>query len=93
MNKADESSLLVPMKCLNKQNEILLFLVANSNSIDTFVFYLGVNFFVLVFMCQQQQFNIFNSWVFYDIHFSLRSFFTLKNENVQMFFEDCAVPS
>ena len=39
--RADESSLLVPMKCLNKQNEILQFLVTNGNS--TLVFYLGVN--------------------------------------------------
>ena len=29
------------MKCLNKQNEILLFLVTNGNS--TLVFYMGVN--------------------------------------------------
>ena len=29
--RADESSPLVPMKCLNKQNEIVLFLVTNGN--------------------------------------------------------------
>ena len=32
------------------------------------------------FLCLQQQFNIFNSRVFYDIHFSPRSFFKGKKE-------------
>ena len=40
--KADESSPLVPRKCLNKQNEMLLFLVTNGNS-TLLLFYMGVN--------------------------------------------------
>ena len=32
------------------------------------------------FLCLQQQFNIFNLWVSYDIRFSLRSFSTGKKE-------------
>ena len=32
------------------------------------------------FLCLQQQFNIFNLWISYDIRFSLRSFFTGKKE-------------
>ena len=43
----------------------------------------------------QQQFNIFNSWIFYDICFSLRSF--LKGEEARKLFkmvsEDCVPPS
>ena len=43
----------------------------------------------------QEQFNIFNSWVFYDICFSLRSFLKGKKsmKTVQMVFEDCVAPS
>ena len=33
------------------------------------------NIFGQFFMCLQQQFNIFNSWVFYDVRFSPRSIF------------------
>ena len=32
------------------------------------------------FLCLQQQFNIFNIWVSYDVRFSLRSFFKDKKE-------------
>ena len=41
-SKADESSQLVPMKCLSKQNGLLLFLVTNGNSTLLF-FTMGVN--------------------------------------------------
>ena len=41
--KADKSSLLVPMKCLNKQNEILLFFVTNVTQHFCFFFLHGVN--------------------------------------------------
>ena len=39
--RADKSSVLVPTRCLNKQNEILLFLVTNVNL--TLVFHMGIN--------------------------------------------------
>ena len=43
----------------------------------------------------QQQFNMFNSWVFYDICFSLRSFLKGKEARklFKMVFEDCVAPS
>ena len=42
--RADKSSPLVPMKCLNKQNEICLpFFVTNGNL--TLLFYMGINLF------------------------------------------------
>ena len=43
----------------------------------------------------QQQFNIFNSWVFYDICFSPRSFFKGKEARklFKMVFEGCVPPS
>ena len=43
----------------------------------------------------QQQFNIFNSWVFYDICFSLISFLKGKEARklFKMVFEDCVPPS
>ena len=43
----------------------------------------------------QQQFNIFNSWIFDDICFSLRAFLNGKKsmKTVQMVFEDCVAPS
>ena len=102
------------MKCLNKQNEMLLCLVTNGNSKLLF-FYMGVNslradnlsprvprilnkkeaniFGQFLCVCSSSLI-FFNLWVFYDIHFSPRSFLKVKkNETVQMFFEDCMAPS
>ena len=84
------------MKCLNKQNEILLFLVTNGN-LTLLFFNMGVNsiradkfnYRPLVprglnkkeaniseqFLCLQQQFNIFNLWVSYDIRSQSEIFF------------------
>ena len=43
----------------------------------------------------QQQFNIFNSWVFYDICFSQVIQKVKKHErcSLKMVFEDCVAPS
>ena len=40
----------------------------------------GANISEQFFLCLQQQFNIFNLWVSYDIRFRLRSFSTGKKE-------------
>ena len=101
--KADKSSPLVPMECLNKQNEILLFLVTNVT--QHFCFLRGSHPLVAGRLNEkeanisEQFICVCSSSLIFLIYGYLMTFDSVwdlpvkKMKTVQMFFEDCVVPS